>query len=628
MANPIKKRRYSEPDSSTRANTLYCPLQPWQIRVLRVHPAWDNEPLAADLLVATSVSLEGIVLEAQQKLVNYDAISYTWGTGLMGRIIVNKVKLPVPQSLVEILAVLRAEPPSTAIASQVTPSLPDIYRDRYIWADSICINQADTQEKSVQVQKMFDIFSKARTVHVWLGPALKTTALALSCAEALRFHDNDPWRVRQPEPADCKKPYLERIASNCNIRDLLARLDDDLFTALRDLVTRPWVLRVWVQQEIYATRNIRIHCGPHTFSRETYKKVAYLLEVQLNLRQPNANLATQLWDKDFRELDPYIEIFYTLLTPVSSVHRGKVEDEKRAGVAGQCCATLQTNDAQRMIRPECVILNTRFLEATDVRDHLYGVLSMTNCPTWTPGQPLPACSSNCVKIDYSRSAVEVFRDFTMYLLRRDKSLEPLRYHWGDIFTFRWDDGLEKFRRLKGLPNWSPDWSKPPSHKLTSKYDRRPPMKDEEAWTPFLLGPSIRPLSQRSVLFREAAGSTQLDQLILTGIILADVLEVERYRPNLVGDDGRLACLLEQRMVDTDLFWVQVDDRTCATPGFVIAMIQGASVPVLLEPLNDGIFRWFGYCHHLARLAEISRPLEAPCIDPEEWRHELQTFRVV
>jgi hypothetical protein len=41
-------------------------------------------------------------------------------------------------------------------------------RERLIWVDSLCINQADPQEKSAQVQRMHLIFSQAHCV-VWLG---------------------------------------------------------------------------------------------------------------------------------------------------------------------------------------------------------------------------------------------------------------------------------------------------------------------------------------------------------------------------------------------------------------------------------------------------------------------------
>jgi hypothetical protein len=38
-----------------------------------------------------------------------------------------------------------------------------------IWADGICINQADGKEKNLQVQLMRKVYSKSQHVLVWLG---------------------------------------------------------------------------------------------------------------------------------------------------------------------------------------------------------------------------------------------------------------------------------------------------------------------------------------------------------------------------------------------------------------------------------------------------------------------------
>ena len=49
------------------------------------------------------------------------------------------------------------------------------YAEQPLWIDALCINQDDNAEKSHQVQRMGDIYSRAEAVLVWLGvePALK-----------------------------------------------------------------------------------------------------------------------------------------------------------------------------------------------------------------------------------------------------------------------------------------------------------------------------------------------------------------------------------------------------------------------------------------------------------------------
>jgi hypothetical protein len=48
------------------------------------------------------------------------------------------------------------------------------------WVDAICINQADIAERSNDVARIGDIFSKARQVTVWLGPKSEDSDLAIT----------------------------------------------------------------------------------------------------------------------------------------------------------------------------------------------------------------------------------------------------------------------------------------------------------------------------------------------------------------------------------------------------------------------------------------------------------------
>jgi hypothetical protein len=45
----------------------------------------------------------------------------------------------------------------------------------HIWVDAICINQADDDEKSKQINLMGDVYTWAQTVYVWLGPGNEAT---------------------------------------------------------------------------------------------------------------------------------------------------------------------------------------------------------------------------------------------------------------------------------------------------------------------------------------------------------------------------------------------------------------------------------------------------------------------
>jgi len=65
-------------------------------------------------------------------------------------------------------------------------------RERRLWADQICINQEDRDERSQQVQFMNMIYNNASTVLVWLGPAdqgVAESAFKLICELDATFDD-------------------------------------------------------------------------------------------------------------------------------------------------------------------------------------------------------------------------------------------------------------------------------------------------------------------------------------------------------------------------------------------------------------------------------------------------------
>ncbi|KAF2423735.1 heterokaryon incompatibility, partial [Tothia fuscella] len=90
----------------------------------------------------------------EDRLTEYDALSYTWGTeDKTETILCNGVELPITANLFQALRMLR----------------PSAKERRYLWVDAICINQADESEKSDQVWNMLHIYQTARKVMAWLG---------------------------------------------------------------------------------------------------------------------------------------------------------------------------------------------------------------------------------------------------------------------------------------------------------------------------------------------------------------------------------------------------------------------------------------------------------------------------
>ncbi|KAK4212136.1 heterokaryon incompatibility protein-domain-containing protein [Rhypophila decipiens] len=112
------------------------------VRYLILHPGKDDEPLSCSLNVS-------LLDQAPQ----FEAISYVWGTPLKDQEIECDGKsLFITANLRDALRCVRWPTES-----------------RTLWADSICIDQADSWEKGHQVALMARIYRNAKTVLIHIG---------------------------------------------------------------------------------------------------------------------------------------------------------------------------------------------------------------------------------------------------------------------------------------------------------------------------------------------------------------------------------------------------------------------------------------------------------------------------
>lgn len=117
------------------------------IRILTLHPAAGREePLSGELSHET--------LDESGPATDFDAISYVWGRRNRVRELrlADDLVLPVTQSIHDALQRLRLQD-----------------RPRRLWADQVCINQDDIEERSQQVDLMNLVYRNAQQVLVWLG---------------------------------------------------------------------------------------------------------------------------------------------------------------------------------------------------------------------------------------------------------------------------------------------------------------------------------------------------------------------------------------------------------------------------------------------------------------------------
>ncbi|KAJ4129457.1 hypothetical protein NW765_016330 [Fusarium oxysporum] len=115
--------------------------------------------------------------------------------------------------------------------------------DTFAWVDQVCINQQDNAEKSDQVQQMKSIYSEARLVIAWLGPAADDSDMLLKHIE----------KIGEAIWAD---DHGSILAAHSNKQGLQA-----ISRAFRSLCEREYWKRLWIIQEFAVGSSLRIACG-------------------------------------------------------------------------------------------------------------------------------------------------------------------------------------------------------------------------------------------------------------------------------------------------------------------------------------------------------------------------------
>lgn len=126
--------------------SIYGAIQKSEIRLLRVDRGWKgtiHDPL--------ELSLDTF---QDNNRPPYSALSYEWGSPLQSTsVLVNGQYIAIRRNLYSFLVQLRQE---SAVS--------------YVWADAICINQHDLQEKAEKVQQMDQVYEGAAEVIAWVWP--------------------------------------------------------------------------------------------------------------------------------------------------------------------------------------------------------------------------------------------------------------------------------------------------------------------------------------------------------------------------------------------------------------------------------------------------------------------------
>ncbi|KAH8664383.1 heterokaryon incompatibility protein-domain-containing protein [Xylariales sp. PMI_506] len=162
--------------------------------------------------------------ETELEAKEYTAISYSWGD-IDPNVMIQVDGFPfyITPSLHGALKTLRQQDKSVML-----------------WADAICIDQRNKTEQSEQVAMMTQIYTRAESVAVWLGPEADNSDMAATLLETVARLSSSPDAIVELFASEKWKPH---------------------FTAVVNLFERDFWSRLWVVQEILNARSATVYCG-------------------------------------------------------------------------------------------------------------------------------------------------------------------------------------------------------------------------------------------------------------------------------------------------------------------------------------------------------------------------------
>lgn len=183
------------------------------IRMLVLHPGRLDDPLVGTLEFV-NIQSPGV----------YEALSYVWGDSTRTqKIVCNGTDLELTTSLYDALRRLR---------------LTD--KVRRVWADQICIDQENLDERSQQVQFMNSIYWNANHVLVWLG---RDDQKAANSAFKLVY-----------ELAEKFKDEIKRAQFGLDHTDRLEEQSGEVWVPLKCVTALAWVSEATAKSSsIYST---------------------------------------------------------------------------------------------------------------------------------------------------------------------------------------------------------------------------------------------------------------------------------------------------------------------------------------------------------------------------------------
>jgi hypothetical protein len=378
------------------------PLHDRQIRVLALQPGSSDDSLACQLHV--------VDVDAKDKNVSFEAISYVWGTrGTTESIMCragndgDQVSLPITRNAADALKAFR-QPQD----------------ERLLWIDSVCISQSSQLEKSAQVGMMDSIFTNATAVLIWLG--CENTVRSPAAGESFKRWDDWSQGATPKE----KKEMLHRLRPDDSSM-AFQWCREHLFSSseiqmVLDIFECGWFWRLWCVQELVLAKKALVCWGSVRLAWETISEVA----IHVQALHPSTVAQSGL----------------------AGIHNVLMLEHLRDQIKGE---------AKRSLAFSRLLSLTRVHGVTEHHDRIFSLLGLDRCLR-SSQLVEKELEEQFITPDYSQNIEEVYLATARKLLVREGNLHLLSLvqHGDKIAT-------------KSLPSWVPQWHIN-THRLITQFD--------------------------------------------------------------------------------------------------------------------------------------------------------------
>lgn len=388
---------------------IYAPLdrERSEIRLLEVVQSFEPDIVACRL---HTVSL----LDKPE----YVSLSYCWGDStITDEIILHGTRVSVTRNLAQALR-------------HVKRHWQDIFvgRDEHecrLWADAVCINQGDLDERAQQVQLMHQVFTESELTFAWLGSTAPEDSQDDEISLALETIDI-LWNAEKCELPDGNQAFDENNLMWMTDYPSLCKDDEDnvlvvdnlesfyhlkynkRWSALFELFYLPLWHRVWIPQELILPRHLYFVCpSKHLYGEYMFDVASYmsrLKKVLARFHKRPAYLSETAWYA--------IGITIIKWSSPLSIEMRRLHFHCRDSTIGRFSVPQHQRPGLISVLAQLAVNR----DSSDPRDSFYGTLALTGLritPDYSVSKSIGDVAVDFVRawLDYHKETVTSFPDW-------------------------------------------------------------------------------------------------------------------------------------------------------------------------------------------------------------------------